>query len=149
MQCLYTKQPLFLGHLSLAAVLYRTSCCSAAMWCHLTLTISLRSHRALSSLRSRIPRTQSSRSSVCTNILGRDAMQFGTAANVHNDSERFDSRMYRNTRPHGVAPQKTAILITPQTSPIYTCADVSHPPAITTSLCSTSLICFRNISDSP
>jgi hypothetical protein len=36
-----------------------------------------------------------------------------------------------------------------QTPPIYTCADVSQPPAVTTSLCSTSLICFRNISHSP
>jgi hypothetical protein len=37
----------------------------------------------------------------------------------------------------------------PQNSPIYTCAYVSLPPAVTTSFCSTSLTCFRNISDSP
>lgn len=55
-------------------------------------------------------------------------MQFGTAVNVHNDSERSDSRMYRNTRLHGVAPQKTAILTTPKLPPftrVQTCPN--HP----------------------
>jgi hypothetical protein len=43
-ECLYTKQPLFLWHLALAALLYpKRRASSAAMWCHLTLTISLRS----------------------------------------------------------------------------------------------------------
>jgi hypothetical protein len=56
-----------------------------------------------SSLSPRIPRTHSSRSSVCTEVLERGTLQFGTAAIVHNGSERSDSRMYRNTRLHGVA----------------------------------------------
>lgn len=102
--------------------MYRTCHASSAAVCrHLThLTISLPSHRALSSLSPRIPRTHSSRSSVCTEVLGRGAVQFGTAAIVHNGSERSDSRMYRNTRLHGVAPQKRAILDNPPKLPPFT-----------------------------
>jgi hypothetical protein len=83
----------------------------------------------------RIPRTHSSRSSVCTEVLGRGAVQFGTAAIVHNGSEPSNSRMYQNTRLHGVTPQKTAILITsPPKLPPFTRVQthVSQPPAVTT-----------------
>jgi hypothetical protein len=93
--------------------------------CHLTLMISFPSHRTFSSLSPRIPRTQSSRSSVCTKVLGHGTVQFGTAAIVHNGSERPDGRMYRNTSLQGVAPQKTAILITPPNFPyLHVCRRV-------------------------
>jgi hypothetical protein len=67
----------------------------------------------------------SSRSSVCTEFLGCGAVHFGTAAFGHNDSGRSDSRMYRNTRLHGVSPQKTAVLVIPPNFPIYRCPN--HP----------------------
>ena len=104
------KQPLLLGHLVLQlffivhVMLVRAAAVSA-VWlpcspaqAMTSLMMCLLSHRTLSSLNPRIPRIRSSPSSVCAEVMGRGAVQVGTAlmeesSAWHNGSEPSDLKM--------------------------------------------------------